>query len=151
MSIHATRLRARVALQRIELDRALADGADPSGDPALGLRADQLTDPRTRRGIASALGHILDAAEEPPETWGPNGSRPPLQRDDVLAAREVLLAVAARLHEPGFVPARAVALAAVLVWDSASPTYAPGTGATVARFAETILELMGPAAANLPA
>src|SRR5207247_826399 len=126
------RLRLRVARQQIKLDSALAGGADPDADAALAQRAHQVTGLSTRQAIANAIGHILDAAEEPRESWGQDGSRPPLQRDDILAARELLLALAARLRQPDYMPPRPAALAALLVWDSASPMYAPGTSTTVA-------------------
>src|SRR5438477_386155 len=101
------------------------------------------TDDTGSARIANTIGNVLDAADEPPDTWGRHNSRPPLQRDDIVAARDVLLVLAARLREPGYLPPRAVALAAMLVWDSASSMYAPGTGTSVAEVAEQVLDLMG--------
>jgi hypothetical protein len=114
-------LRLRALGRRATLDVALADGADPASDPLLGLRAEQLTSRATRHTIATTIRNLLDAAEEPML-----GSRPPLQADDVLAARKELLAVARRLEAPEPLSPQAVALASRLVWDCASPIYAAG-------------------------
>jgi len=117
-------LRARAFGRRSHLDAELAAGADPSRDPALALRARQLTGLSTRAAIATTIRHLLDAAEEPPDAWRAYGSRPPLQREAVLACRADLLAIAERLCEAGEVSPRTAAVAAQLVWDSASPVYA---------------------------
>ena len=130
------RLRLRVWRQRPRLDAALADGADPADDPALSLRAEQLTQPSTRAAIACTIANILDAAEEPPEAWGRDGPRPPLQRGAVLAARDDLLALATLMRARDDVSPQAAALAARLVWDSASPLYATEAGATVSQWAD---------------
>ena len=114
-------LRLRTLSRRASLDAALAEGADPSGDPLLALRAQQLTSPSTRQAIARTIRNLLDAADEP---W--YGARPPLQAQDVLAARAELLAVARRLEGPEPLSPQTVALAAQLVWDCASPVYAAG-------------------------
>jgi hypothetical protein len=119
-------LRLRALGQRSRLDEALAEGADPTQDPALALRASQLTAPATRRAIAKTIQNLVDAAEEPPDAWPIGGPRPPLQHDDVLAARDELLAVAQLLSGPEPVSPQTVALAARLVWDCASPVYAAG-------------------------
>jgi hypothetical protein len=116
---------------RCRLDAALADGADPGDDPALALRARALGAPRTRRRIAATIGDLLDAAEEPPDAFGPHGPRPPLQRASVLSARSELVTLADRLAGPDPVAVQAIALTALLVWDGASPVYAPHGDATV--------------------
>jgi len=133
------RLRFKVWRTRPRLDAELADGADPADDPALSLRAQQLTRRSTRAAIASAIANILDAAEEPPEAWGRDGPRPPLQRAAVLAARPDLLALADLMRGRGAVSPQAAALAARLVWDSASPLYATQAGATVTQWADAAI------------
>jgi hypothetical protein len=117
-------LRARAFRRRSDLDADLAAGVDPSGDPALALRARQLTGASTRGAIACTIHHLLDAAEEPPDAWRANGPRPPLQRDALLACRDDLLAIADRIAGTDQVSPRTAALLAQLVWDSASPIYA---------------------------
>jgi hypothetical protein len=136
-------LRLRVALQPGELDAALAAGVDPASDPALALRADRLADAGTRRALASTLQNLLDAAEEPPTAWRYGDPRPRIRRGAVLAARPHLEALMERLRWPAAVPTRAVALAAQLAWESASPVYTAEADASVAEFADSILELLG--------
>lgn len=117
-------LRARALGRRTRLDAELAAGADPSRDPALELRARQLTGSSSRVAIATTIHHLLDAADEPLEAWRGRGPRPPLQREAILAARSDLLAIADRLSSAAPVTPRTAALAAQLVWDAGSPIYA---------------------------
>jgi hypothetical protein len=124
-------LRLRLLTERGRLTSALAGGADPSHDPALVARAHALSAPRARRRLAATIGNLLDAAQEPPEAFGPHGPRPPLQRESILAARAELEALADQLAHPAAMPVQAVALAALLVWDSASPMYTLRDDATV--------------------
>jgi hypothetical protein len=137
------RLGLQVARQRARLDAALAEGAEAVADPALALRAHQLTRESTRRAIANTLINLLDAAEEPPATWAPSGPRPPIQRHAILAGRDEIVTLAHRLREPVDVSPQAAALAALLVWDPASPLYTDQQDATVAGWAYRILELTG--------
>src|SRR5439155_20259442 len=51
-TIERLELRLRVWRRRTRLDAALADGAAPTDEPALALRAEQLTRMPTRRSIA---------------------------------------------------------------------------------------------------
>jgi hypothetical protein len=117
------RLKLDVSLHRTRLDRALAEGADPRSDAALALRARQLTSTTTLRAIAGTIENLIDAAEESPSSWTNGDPRPPLQRHDLLAARDDLRALAEALRDREVDP-QAAALAATLVWDSASPAYA---------------------------
>src|SRR5689334_9015903 len=80
-------LRLRLLTEREQLDSALADGADPSHDPALAARAHALSAPRARRRLAATIDNLLDAADEPPEAFGRHGPQPALQRASILAAR----------------------------------------------------------------
>lgn len=134
------RLRLQVALQRAQLDTALAEGADPADDRALALRAHQLTAQSTRHAVARCLRNLLDAAEEAPEAWDPPGPRPPLQRDAILTSQDDMLALADRLRYP--ISPQAAALAALLVWDSASPIYTNHPDTTVTEAIHRILDLL---------
>jgi hypothetical protein len=136
------RLRLNVWRCRPRLDEALAEGADPGTDETLALRARQLVAPTTRSAIARTLGNLLDAADEPVDSWGGYGPRPPLQREQVLAARDGMCALADELTRPSSVSPQAVALAARLVWDSSSPIYARDSEASVARWIDTVLDLI---------
>jgi hypothetical protein len=134
------RLRLQAALQRARLDAALAEGADPDDDRALALRAHQLTAQSTRHALARSLHNILDAAEEAPEAWDPPGPRPPLQRDAILTSQDDILAVADRLRHP--ISPQAAALAALLVWDSASPLYTSRPDTTITEWIHSIFDLL---------
>ena len=59
-----------------------------------------------------------------------------------LEVRSELRALRQRLTRPGHVPARAVALAAQLAWDPASPVYAANDTEGVADIAHAILDLL---------
>src|SRR5438046_1132696 len=69
-------LRLRTLSRRSSLDAALAEGADPAEDPALALRAQQLTAPATRRAIAGTIRNLVNAAEEPGRPWTRGGLVP---------------------------------------------------------------------------
>jgi hypothetical protein len=125
------RLRVRVLRDRGRLDTALAEGVDPADDPVLSARARALSTPRARRRLAATIGNLLDAAEEPPDAFGPHGPQPPLQRESILAARPELEALADRLAAAEAMPVQALALTALLVWDTASPIYTAREDATV--------------------
>jgi hypothetical protein len=137
------RLRLRVWRERERLDDALAAGVDADADPALARRARQLTELSARRRMASTVRNLLDAAQEPPSVWGPEGPRPPLRRTAVLAAHDELLVLADRLAEPTDVSPKAAALFALMAWDSGSPLYASSPGTTVREWASAVLDALG--------
>jgi hypothetical protein len=96
------------------------------------------------RAIARSIRKLLDEAGAQ-RAWS-IGSRPPLQRDDVLAARDELLAIARHFDDGDPIPPRAAALAAQLVWDCASPVYAEGDF-SVWEWARAVLDGLGDRAA----
>ncbi len=114
-------VRGRVFLQRGSLVRRLAAGASPSDSPELARRAQQLCSPRHRRGLATSLERVLDAAEEPPR---PYTAAVPLRRAAILRERAGLLGLAVDLRDTGSgVNARGVALVERLLADGGSPLY----------------------------
>ena len=131
-------MRARAWLRRSELDRRLAEGANPTTDPLRALRASQLTSRRQRRALAGGLRRLVAEAGDPATVMVSAG--PPIDRVGVLDAREPLLALARRLRECERPCPRAVALASYLICDFASPAYGGHGGATVADLARTALE-----------
>jgi hypothetical protein len=138
-------LRARVWRHRASLDRSLAEGADPATDPAVALRARQLRDPASRRAMANTLENLVHAAEEPPDAWPHGGPRPPLRREALLAARSDLIALAELLRRPRALPPGALALVALLLWDSASPVYSAHAGTTVSEWVHAAADGARPA------
>ena len=136
------RLRIDVWRHRAQLDAALAAGADPTARRPLALRARQLTDPTTRCALANAIANVVDAAEEPAESWRLGGPRPPLQREAVAVARDLLFTVVEHLRHRPRVSPQAAALASLMVWDSASPLYSPLADATVTAWAQTLIDAL---------
>jgi hypothetical protein len=115
----AVSLAVRVWWSRTTLDRELAEGANPTTDPARGLRARQLSSPRYRRNLAAGLRKMVKEAREPAQL--PWAAAVPLNRRQVLEAGELLQLLALRLETVDEPCPRAVALASFLISDPASP------------------------------
>lgn len=131
----------RTWLRQAELDRQLAEGANPTTDRLRGVRARQLTARRHRRGLAIGLRRVVADACDPPPLRTPPGPR--VNRDAVRAAHDPLLRLASRIAESENPSPRAVALASYLVCNPGSPAYtATTTGPTVADLAETALAVI---------
>jgi hypothetical protein len=117
----------RVWLRRGSLDRSLAAGADPAASPELSRRARRLTSRRVRAGLAASIRNVVDAAETPGRGYS---AVVPIQRQAILAQRELLLELAADL-ESGDLKPRGVALAERLLIDGDSPLYVEGPEAAL--------------------
>jgi hypothetical protein len=113
-------LRSRVWLRRGTLDRMLAEGADPSSSPELAYRAAQLASPGARRSLAAGIARTIEAAEEPIR---PLTSAVPLQRREILAARDPLAQLAGDIGSADPVQIRGLALVERLLTDGGSPLY----------------------------
>jgi hypothetical protein len=116
----ATRLWAR--LRRFSFDRALAEGADPCGSPALAYRAAQLTADRNREMLAASIERVLETARRP--ALGLTSAIAP-HRDAVAAASRLLIEVESILRSKTPVYSQGVAMLERLLTDSASSLYAP--------------------------
>jgi hypothetical protein len=112
-------LAARVWWCRTELDRELAEGANPTKDAARGLRARQLSTSRCRRQLAVGLRRLVEQAREPAQLPWVVAVRP--NRRQVLEAGELLELLAVRLERADEPCPRAVALASFLICDPTSP------------------------------
>ncbi len=121
-----TRLRARTS--RLGLDRALAEGADPSSSPLLAARASQLVRRSSRYRLASALEHLALSADAPPTRFGAMPRRHALQ-----ANRFVLLELAGALRKGGLLYARGIAILELVLIDGTGPTYTDARGEGLAR------------------
>ena len=91
-------VRIGVRLHHRRLDRELADGCPPDGSDDRAVRAGQLVEVGTRRGLVRSLRRIVAEAEGPPATA--LGAAVPICRDAVLMWREGLLGLADRLGQP---------------------------------------------------
>jgi hypothetical protein len=127
----------RVWLRQADLDRRLAEGANPTTDPLRALRARQLTSRRYRRALARGLRGLVADACDPARLRAAPGPR--VNRCAVLDARDPLLSLSRRLVECENPCPRAVALASYLMCDPDSPAYWSATRATVADLARAAL------------
>ena len=117
-------LRTRTRLGRAELDRELANGADPRGSDQLALRAYQLRSPAERTRIANALVEALGEARR----GTPMNLRVRPQRDAVRAAADELQWLVLRLRDEHPTGLAGVAKAARLVDDRSGPLYRHDAG-----------------------
>lgn len=121
-------LRVRVSVTRRRLDREIAGSAEIAESPARSLRAEQLTHPSTRRGIAAMLANILDAAaERRTDQYSPVI----VEHEAVLEARAEILALIALLRSGAPLTPRAVALAALLAGHPDSPMVSRSSAETL--------------------
>jgi hypothetical protein len=115
-ALHA---RAHASLHHAALDRRLADGANTTDQRELTVRAWQITRPRARERLGTALEAILINAERPhPER---DGAVP--CREEVEVARGETLRLVERLRDPRPVRPRGVALARRLLADETGPLH----------------------------
>lgn len=121
-------VRVRARLRRLELDHALADGADLAGAPLLAARAAQLVSRASRDRIAAALERVAlmtDAQR--------GRLRTPPRRGAVRANRDELLRLAETLRHGGLLYARGVAVLELIVIDGTGPAYTDSRGELLAR------------------
>ena len=117
-------IRIRTRFGRAELDKALANGADPGESAELALRAEQLSSPAERARIANGLVEALgDARRGEPMTLR---LRP--QRAVVRDAADDILALVLRLRDDRPGGTAGVAAAARLVDDRKGPMYRDDAG-----------------------
>jgi hypothetical protein len=114
--------RLEALLFRARLDSQLAGGADPDADPALAIRAHQLTRPRYRRRLAASVEHLVEDLGTDPGSY--MSSAVPFRLDQVAEARGTLLSLAGALRDVDPVNPRGVAMTLRLITDPGSPLYA---------------------------
>jgi hypothetical protein len=110
-------------LFRGRLDAQLAAGLDPQSDPALALRARQLIRARSRRRLARSVEHLVEEVDADRNWW--LSAAVPFLRDQVVAARGTLTALAGALRDAEPISPRGVAITSRLITDPASPLYVP--------------------------
>jgi len=120
------RLRARI--RRLELDHALAEGADPTASPLLAARAAQLVSRPTRYRLAAALEYWALTADAPRGRLRTAPLRGPLS-----ANRRGLLELASILRRGGLLYARGIAILELVLIDGAGPAYTDARGEGLAR------------------
>jgi hypothetical protein len=124
-------LKARVWIRELELDAALAGGADPAQSEELELRAKQLADRKTRNRLATTISRLIRIADgyRAPITT-PN---PPFRPKQVQANRSLLVELAERLRGPRSVALGGMALASLLLNDGRGPLTTENDPATLER------------------
>jgi hypothetical protein len=126
------RLRARAGWACADLDRRLAEGADPDADPLLHARAERLVTPASRARLAAGLERVVATADEPTTALR---SAIPVRRRPVRGARHELMRLAGELrHMPEPRP-RGVAMAEQLLTEPSSPLYTASSSDEVASAA----------------
>jgi len=133
------RLSLRARLRRRDLDREIAAGASPAGNPLRELRARQLATRAERHTVAASFVNILDAAAECDTD---PASRVTLDHSAVLAARSEIGWLIERLRDDGAVDARGVALARLLADDPAGPLVRPRLGQTLQQTIADIIRAL---------
>lgn len=134
-------VRLRAAWAHQDLDRRLAEGADPDGDPLLACRARRLRDPGYRATLASGLERLVAAVDEPAP---PLSARVPVRRRAVRDARHELMRLAGELRHMLDPDPQGVAMAERLLTDLASPVYSTASSADVVRAARDAANAMRP-------
>lgn len=130
-------LRARVWMRQLELDAALAGGAEPAHSEELELRARQLADHKTRNKLAAAITRLVRIADghRTPMTT-PN---PPFRPNQVQANRSLLMELAERLRGPRSVALQGMALTSLLLNDGGGPLTTATDPTTLERAVRTAL------------
>jgi hypothetical protein len=112
-----------VRRRRFQLDRALAQGADPWSAAELMIRASRLSSLSERRKLAAGLMELVSLAKHQRRPSPYVSVRHKL----VLEQREQLVALAERLGQPAPIDVPVVAQIALLLSDPLSPAYQGGT------------------------
>jgi hypothetical protein len=118
-----TRLVARVFAGR--LDNALAVGAPVTPGTPIAAHAARLTSARQRRTFARTLAWVLQQTRE--ARRGPTAAAP-VDRRNVGAVEDVILAIIARLQSTQPVSAMGMARLRRILIDGAGPLYVGGRG-----------------------
>jgi hypothetical protein len=130
-------MRVRAAWAREDLDRRLAEGADPDTDPLLHTRAERLVTPACRAALAAGLERAVAAAHDPGAALS---SAAPMRRGPVSGARHELMGLAGELrHMPDPRP-RGVAMAERLLTEASSVLFTAASSAEVSRAARDAVD-----------
>jgi hypothetical protein len=116
----SSRLRARVWLHQLELDRALAAGADWHASKELETRALQLQSEHFRRHLLATLDAVMTRAGQAPH-W--HTSSLPVQSPAFEDARDELEDLRQALFDGDEIPVCGLARAACLLDDPSGPLY----------------------------
>jgi hypothetical protein len=113
-----------------DLDRRLAEGADPHGDRLLKLRAARLVMPASRALLATGLERVVASVHKPKS---PLSAAVAVRRRPVRDARHDLLTLADDLSRMAAPNPRGVAMAERLITDPGSPLYCAASSEELQR------------------
>jgi hypothetical protein len=125
------------------LDRELAAGRPAEARPALAARARRLVSPAARRQLIQGWNNVLRQARRP--DFMP---RPPLARDQVIAAEPDVRYLLARLAGPRPVAARGAATAMVLLTDGTGPVHNPRSALSLTAAVREAIRQLDPLAGS---
>lgn len=114
--------RVRARIFTTGLDRDLAAGADPAGDPTLTLRAQHLRSAHVRRQLAAGLRDTVRRAHRPSRL----SAAAPISRTAVRENESLLDELADRLDSEPAAEAGGIAAANLLLTDGTSPLWVNG-------------------------
>ena len=100
-----------------ELDRRLAEGADPHGDRLLELRAAHLVASAARASVANGLERVVASVDRPKSAFS---AAIAVRRRPVRGARHDLMALADDLRRVPALHPRGIAMAERLITDPAA-------------------------------
>jgi hypothetical protein len=125
-------LRARVWIHELELDAALAGGADPAQSDELALRARQLAGRKKRDEMASAISRLITIVDD--RRRAPTGtSYAAFRSEQDQANHELLLKLELRMRGYRPVALRGLALTSLLLDDGRRPRISESAPATLER------------------
>ena len=130
-------MRLRAAWAREDLDRRLAEGAEPDSDPLLHTRAERLVTPASRAVLAAGLERAVAAAHDPGAALS---SSAPVRRGPVRGARHELMGLAGELRHVPHPRPRGVAMAELLLTEGSSVLFTAESSAEVARAARDAVD-----------
>jgi hypothetical protein len=125
-------------MRSFSLDARLAAGDDPARSPLLAAQVANLTDPRRRELLATALGGLVVAAGDRPRI-----SRLSPSRSAVLRNEAALLELARRVDSQEALYARGLARLELLLIDASGPAFHGGPAHLAAELERIELELGG--------
>lgn len=118
----ALELRVKVRWSALELDAALANGADPASSEELALRAQQLASEPKREQLTQSIGDLLRLVHRRAGVQLPT-TRAPINWDQIRRHHSALVELCERIEGDGPHSVRGLALASLLVYDAGSPLY----------------------------
>jgi hypothetical protein len=132
-------LRARVWLKSLELDTALAGGANPTQSDELALRAKQLTEPGRGRELAEAITHVIEIADRNNRAATPPA---PLRPRQIQTNRTLLFELAKRLRGPRPSNLKGLAMTSLMLENGRGPLATDGSPATLERAVRACLSAL---------